>query len=245
MPHRPPARSADRGPTPQSRPIVTVRGGGIDRWPIAVPVGDGEAVFGWLVRVSHRYGLTPRQVLQHTGIRAQPASVGAVSAALAADTGVLSATLGLPITGLQASVAPVPLDVALRQYLTNYHCVDYKPRPGSRFCPCCLADADPRWQAGWFSPLQLVCERHQVHLRVRCPSCEQVPFSTVAWLGRVTETYRCPQRRSRDRVTHPRRVMAFCRQDLRRVDVVTADGALVAAQQQLSALAATMIVDPL
>lgn len=245
MPPNPAAEQPDPAASPNRRNLREVPGGyDIDRWPIAISIREGESVHCWLTRISFRYGIPPRNVLGELGIVGRLPSGRSVMAGVGDSRSTLAAALGVSGNSLDRALASTPLDCALSGYLAHYHKIDYTRSLESRFCPQCLAEPDHVWQSSWSSPLHLVCVKHEVLLRAKCPACEQGPWSTTAWLGRIADTNMCPQRRNRDHVKRRRRVMPFCRQDLSQAVTEPAKPNLVSAQQRLLDLAARMQSDP-
>ena len=77
------------------------------------------------------------------------------------------------------------------------------PARWSRYCPTCLAEPDPSWDADWQNPLMLLCLRHRVLLRDSCPGCRQRPLDNPVWMSRPAELWACPARLPRHRGTRP------------------------------------------
>lgn len=209
----------------------------IDRWPITVPLGAGESLPGWLMRVGLRYQLTPMQLLRELRVLHRPTGYDRVLERLRPHTGHIAAHLGVPADDLLAAAPTGALEAALARHLVYYRHTRARPA-GSRYCPACLAEPDPRWRTDWANPLLPLCLRHDIHLPSHCPGCAQVPWSGTAWLSARTQPWQCPQRRPRDPARPQRTMTAFCRHDLREIPTITVtDPKLLTAQRYLLALA--------
>lgn len=92
----------------------------IDRWPITVPLGAGESLPGWLMRVGLRYQLTPMQLLRELRVLHRPTGYDRVLERLRPHTGHLAAHLGVPAGDLLAAAPTGALEAALARHLV-YH----------------------------------------------------------------------------------------------------------------------------
>lgn len=86
--------------------------------PIAVEPVDGESVVSWLVRTASRYAITPRCMLEATGVKAQTVSTTAAVRRLV-QPGRLR-RLGVGTTGAAMLTKPHPTADAFRRHLAVY-----------------------------------------------------------------------------------------------------------------------------
>lgn len=223
-----------------------VGGYDIARLPIAVPPAAGEHGASWLRRWSYRYDLSAGQLLARLGLPTRPMGLAGTGhfvadhledLLLASGTPAGHTTSHDPDNDDPATVATAALSRCVGNYLWGYH----RRRPAAantmRYCPRCLADSGGVWPAGWATPCELVCLRHQLVLLQVCPGCGQVPFHGQRWLSARTASTHCDAPLAGGHA--PRRRHPVCGFDLRTApnQLTPLSVAGAAAQQRLNQLA--------
>jgi hypothetical protein len=102
-------------------------------------------------------------------------------------------------------------------------------RDGSRYCPQCLAARDGRWMLSWRLPWTFACAAHGTVLLDDCPACGRPPRRNLSWAG-LNPAGTCPAQAGKG---------TRCEASLAAVPAERASGALLAAQQWVSALTAS------
>ncbi|MFT4163937.1 MAG: TniQ family protein [Microlunatus sp.] len=236
MPLRP--SPAPANPTRPGPPRLREVPAGYDLGPLPIHVSprDGEVVVSWLRRVSLRYDVPVRDLLRVAGTSKPITGTSKVLTRLRNNRGLLD-RLGLTAEETRRLLAPPPMLAALDDYLNTMRRQWIQPPRWSRYCPLCLADPDPCWDADWQSPLTLLCLRHGVYLVNTCPSCRRHPQASPVWMSQPLELWRCPSRHAHDqgstRAVHP-----WCDTDLRDAPTELAHRDIQAAQQLLTSWSA-------
>jgi TniQ len=140
--------------------------------PLRVPITTGESLDSWLEALARRNGLSIGQLLPSLGWP-QPRR-----AARHLITNVPTELLRTieHLTGLPAGRLD---DAVLDRYLPAAPA----GRPGSRYCPGCLAASDGRWPLAWRLPWVFACANHRVLLCDVCPGCGKTPRATRGAAG--------------------------------------------------------------
>ncbi|KAA1430789.1 MULTISPECIES: TniQ family protein [Mycobacteriaceae] len=148
----------------------------IRRIPINVDPIAGEALDSWLEALGHRTHTSwgDLRVAVHLTepalhsvprwmIRLTPNQQTALHAATAVNSTVLSAMTLSHYDGRAAAVIKTPtrLDTTF----------PWGPRPGSRYCPHCLAESGGRWKLAWRLGWTFTCLEHRCLLADACPAC--------------------------------------------------------------------------
>lgn len=205
--------------------------------PIHVEVRDGESTVSWLRRLSVRYDVPARDLLRTAGAKRPISATSRVTGRLRSYRRI-ARRLGLTDAETSWLVNPSPLVAATATYLDTFRPAGTQLRPGSRYCPQCLAAPDPHWPEHWQSPLSLVCLVHCCYLVRACPRCGQPPLASTAWLTRPVALDRCPAHPSRSRTRGTDgQGQRWCDQDLTQLNPTTAPAEQVEAQQLLHAWA--------
>jgi hypothetical protein len=140
--------------------------------PLRVPITVGESLDSWLEALARRNGLSIGQLLPSLGWpqprRAARHLIAGVSAEALRTVEHLT---GLPAGRLD--------DAVLDRYLPAVPA----GRPGSRYCPGCLAASGGRWPSAWRLPWVFACARHRVLLCDACPGCGKAPRATRGAAG--------------------------------------------------------------
>ncbi|RCS81913.1 hypothetical protein CIK72_05660, partial [Brachybacterium alimentarium] len=225
-------RSADRAPTAGAgmlgRSPPPVRAGQL---PLTVRPLPGEWAISWLTRTAHRFAITPRALLQATGVIRQTASTTAAQRRALAPQRVR--LLGLSEDDAAELGAPHPTADALRRSQTLYERPSRRVElPGLRYCPACLASDVPAWSKAWNLTTTLVCIEHHLVLVDACPGCGRRPFSRSDWLATTAAIHLCPHALPDDGGERSgRRVRRRCRTNLRTAPAARASRDDVAAQR--------------
>ncbi|GAA3684763.1 TniQ protein [Yimella lutea] len=181
------------------------------RLPIAVLPLDDEPAASWAVRFAHRYRMSVRSLLASMGITANAWTLQNFQSGLDTHHDVICDALGLEP---QRLFAPSELSLAsqhaLDRYFTEYRPLHSRNKPGSRFCPRCLADRGGGWKHLWEQPLSMVCLDHQVFLRTTCPGCGGRPWSSRAWLDGFAPGWECARLLKRVPSGRGRRIPRCC-----------------------------------
>lgn len=185
----------------------------------------------WMPRLAVRYDVPVRDLLRRVGARRRITSSRGVATRLRSYPG-MAARLGLTAEQIRPLVKVQPLTVATTAYADAFG--HPKPvQPQSRYCPHCLAEADPWWPDHWQAPLSWICTVHRTYLVNACPGCGQPPQGRFSWISRVIDLDRCPsQLPAADRAGR-RRLRDWCHADLTSAPTQTASPGSVAAQQLL------------
>ncbi|MBZ4497694.1 TniQ family protein [Dermacoccus sp. Tok2021] len=155
------------------------------QWPICVPPQPNEQPRSWLVRASHRYGLTPRQFLTAMHIPGNPPGSDLERVLLDKRSGFY-AVLG--------TEPPEPVKIPL---IDDGRLSESVPKnTSSRYCPECLASGFG-WSTLWQQPWTFACPHHHIALIATCPSCGQRPWSSSSWGGRLAGQACCTEREPR------------------------------------------------
>ena len=195
------------------RPVVA----GFDpqRLPIAVLPLDDEPAASWAVRFAHRYQMGVRSLFASMGVTVNAWTLQNFQSGLAGHHEALCDALGLPQQRLfEPSALSLASKAALDQYFTEYRPLHARNKPGSRFCPQCLADRGGGWKHLWQQPLSMVCLEHEAYLRTECPGCTGRPWSSRAWLDSSAPGWECA-RLLKGVQKGPRRRIPRCGFDLR------------------------------
>ena len=236
----PPRRSpAPANPTPPPGPPLREVPGGYDLrpLPIRVPPRPGESIVSWLRRASWRYDVTVRELLRGAGTQ-RPIHSTTRAVTRLRNNHTLLQQLGLDDADIQQLCASTPLELATRGYTRTLRRTRPVPARWSRYCPACLAEPDPSWDADWQNPLMLACLRHHVLLADSCPNCRQRPLASPVWMSRPTELWACPtQLPGRHPSTRGRVVRPWCDANLRTAPAQPVDDDAYAAQELLIAWA--------
>ncbi|WP_394216081.1 TniQ family protein [Brachybacterium vulturis] len=231
-------RSADPAPATDAgvlgRCPPPVRAGQL---PLTVRPLAGEWTISWLTRTAHRFAITPRALLQATGVMRQTVSTAAAQRRALAPQRLH--VLGLPGADATELGAPHPTADALRRNQTLYERPTRRIElPRLRYCPACLASDVPAWPKAWNLTTTMVCIEHHLVLVDACPGCGRRPFSRADWLATTAAIYRCPHALPDDEERSGRRVRRRCRTDLRTASASRASRETVAAQRLFDATAA-------
>ncbi|GAA1296208.1 MULTISPECIES: TniQ family protein [Brachybacterium] len=199
--------------------------------PLTVRPLPGEWAISWLTRTAHRFAITPRALLQATGVIRQTASTTAAQRRALAPQRVR--LLGLSEDDAAELGAPHPTADALRRSQTLYERPSRRVElPGLRYCPACLASDVPAWSKAWNLTTTLVCIEHHLVLVDACPGCGRRPFSRSDWLATTAAIHLCPHALPDDGGERSgRRVRRRCRTNLRTAPAARASRDDVAAQR--------------
>lgn len=184
------------------RPNFRVVPGGydVDRLPLSVQRGDGEALESWLHRTAYRYGIHPRHMLETLGFAVAPQRRVDLLGLFSGPNGEpAAALLGLDVAMLTTRPALVhALATTRERHRREFRKLKQQLHMrGSRWCPTCLTE-NGTWQASWQDPLHLYCEEHLTTLLTSCPRCDEVPYASTAWLTSTADAMTCPTFVSRD-----------------------------------------------
>lgn len=205
--------------------------------PLTVRPLPGEWTISWLTRTAHRFAITPRALLQATGVIRQTVSTAAAQRRALAPQRLR--LLGLSEDDAAELGAPHPTADALRRNQTLYERPTRRVElPGLRYCPACLASDVPAWSKAWKLTTTLVCIEHHLVLIDACPGCGRRPFSRSDWLATTAAIHQCPHALPDGEERSGRRVRRRCRTDLRTAPADRASHEAVAAQRLLDATAA-------
>ncbi|GAA0330042.1 TniQ family protein [Micropruina glycogenica] len=203
----------------------------LDALPIHLPPHPGEAVLSWMRRLAVRYDVPVRDLLRGAGTRRRISSSRTIATRLRNQPGLV-ARLGLTAEQTKPFIKVQPLTAATTNYSATFgHSLPSQPQ--FRYCPYCLAEADPWWPDHWHSPLSWICPTHHIYLLNACPACGQPPHGQFAWIGHVIELHRCPSRRPTTPRAGHQRSHEWCNADLTTAPTTTAAPAGVAGQQLL------------
>ncbi|MGW3214149.1 hypothetical protein C6W96_01475 [Streptomyces sp. CS149] len=160
--------------------------------PRSLDPAPGELLPGYLLRLSHRIGISPGDLAHRCGLIQGNRLPTQPLVRLDADQAQQIATVcrlettevhGLTLAGQAPGYSPLgavylgqrqsPMDMANSGWVFTTF---------SRYCPDCLADtADfpggPVWQGSWRLPHIFVCSRHNRHFSWRCLACGAPAFS--------------------------------------------------------------------
>ncbi|MGI5243201.1 TniQ family protein [Dactylosporangium sp. CA-139066] len=169
--------------------------------PLRIDLGDGEALDSWLLRLAHRNGMPLRWLTTTLGFgdRLTVWRNYALTWNLPPELlRRIEAQTGLPAGALEAAV------------LDQFDQLGWRPIPGSRFCPPCLAELDGRWPIRWQLPYTFACLTHHTLLAVLCPACHRTPRSLISERTGLAPPHRCTLGNTRhasacdaDLQTHP------------------------------------------
>lgn len=185
-----------------------------DAWPLRVPLRRGESLIGWWVRLSHRYGVTPSELLKEFSMQVRSYSPSRVDQVLARPRPNLSRMTG--VTDAERHAASEhgrrvhSVQTQLLLLFGNHGRIP--SLNGTRFCPLCLKQ-EQIWRPEWRDPLLIVCPHHGTMLMDRCPVCAQQPFSSIAWARRVRSATYCTEYLPKT-VEGPRTLRQSCQTDL-------------------------------
>lgn len=184
------------------------------RWPITVTPAATEPVHSWITRVSHRYGLTPRQLIQALGVPTEQTPDRSLTQ-LAKHWDDVAPLLG-PGSFTSQKIASA---------ITNRPC---------RYCPQCLADTG-MWSTEWNHNWLLACPTHQIFLHDVCPTCERSQWQSASWLGHTSPPHRCTERVTvtTQSNSEPRKARPWCNTDLTSAPPQPAPPELLTAQHTL------------
>lgn len=127
--------------------------------PLTVRPLPGEWTVSWLTRTAHRFSITPRALLQATGVIRQTVSTAAAQRRALAPQRLR--LMGLSEDDAAELGAPHPTADALRRNQTLYERPTRRIElPGLRFCPACLATEVSAWPKAWNLTTTLVCIEH-------------------------------------------------------------------------------------
>jgi hypothetical protein len=156
------------------------------RLPLRVPIGDGEALDSWLLRLAHRNRISLRWLLETLGLAERVQRVWRNHALVA----------GIPASLLrqiesQTGLTPHGLDGAV---LDQFEPLGWKPTAGSWYCTACLRESDGRWPIRWQLPYTFACTRHRCLLAGSCPVCGRTPHSGISEKSGLLPPRRCALR---------------------------------------------------
>lgn len=222
MQPRTPAEPDPEAQTPPSERLrVLVPVEHKDRWPICVRPTPDETPRSWLVRTSHRYGLTPRTFLTAMGLPGGPPRVD-LEANLVTEADAIAAVLG---------TRPPPSRSTIK--LDDDRLTGVLPRDNSgMFCPTCLTEGTG-WSALWRTSWVVTCPTHRLMLVPCCPYCGQRPWSSRAWGTHYADAVHCTERLPPPTHATRRVVRSWCDGDLGDAPCVAAPVEVVDAQQTL------------
>ncbi|WIX93546.1 TniQ family protein [Amycolatopsis sp. DG1A-15b] len=158
----------------------------------------GESLGSWLEALSRRLSTPAVDLLPALGldVAAERRRAAAFATYLRADEASrVAAVTGIPAPTLQEMTlahydAVARADPGSRR-LTPHHA--WARRPGTWFCPHCLAESGGRWQLRWRLGWSFACTRHRCLLTERCPGCGHVPRPGTLWLH-IPQASRCSTR---------------------------------------------------
>jgi DNA-binding transcriptional LysR family regulator len=193
--------------------------GPVRQLPLRVPIGDGEALDSWLLRLAYRNQIPLRWLLEVLGL-AERVRVWHNYALVA----------GIPAEVLrrietQTGLAPHALDAAV---LDHYKPLGWKPTAGSWYCPACLEESSGRWPLRWQLPQIFACTHHRCLLVSSCPACGRAPHGGISEKSGLLPPHRCALR--------PRPQEDICEADLltHPVQTLAADDPRLAAQEWIN-----------
>ncbi|MGI5238646.1 TniQ family protein [Dactylosporangium sp. CA-139066] len=150
--------------------------------PLRIDLGDGEAIDSWLLRLAHRNGMPLRWLTTALGFGDRLAVWRNYALTWKLPPELLrriESQTGLPAGALEAAV------------LDQFDRLGWRPIPGSRFCPACLAEFDGRWPIRWQLPYTFACPTHHTLLAVLCPACHRTPRSLISERSGLAPPTRC------------------------------------------------------
>ncbi|WP_121014273.1 TniQ family protein [Streptomyces sp. 3211.6] len=160
--------------------------------PRSLDPAPGELLPGYLLRLSHRIGISPGDLAHRCGLIQGNRLPTQPLVRLDADQAQQIATVcrlettevhGLTLTSQDPGYSPLgatylgqrqsPMDMANSGWVFTAF---------SRYCPDCLTDTvdlpgGPVWQGSWRLPHIFICPRHNRHLSWRCPAWGAPAFS--------------------------------------------------------------------
>lgn len=174
---------------------------------VPVPV-DGEALHGYLDRMSYALQTPVGAILRDAHIPTRTVLGGYATCAITKDTADdLESALGLPdgpatrltLRGRHATLLPSLARARNHMDVNRAAARDWFFIAGSRYCPACL-DETGVWQLAWHLPTTVACTHHRVLLADRCPSCGAFPRSagldhhghTAGWEHEARNPKTCP-----------------------------------------------------
>lgn len=168
------------------------------RLPVRVDPVPGESLDSWLEALSRRLSTPAVDLLPALGLDVAPQRrrAAAFGVFLRADEASRVAEVtGVPVPVLQEMTlahydAVVRADPETRRLVPRHV---WTQRPGTWFCPHCLAESGGRWQLRWQLGWSFACVRHRCLLADRCPGCGHVPRPGTLWLH-VPQASRCSTR---------------------------------------------------
>lgn len=172
--------------------------------PLRVPIGEGEALDSWLLRLAHRSQIPLRWLLEVLGLAERISRVWRNHALVA----------GIPAPLLrrietQTGLPPNALDAAV---LDRFEPLGWKPTAGSWYCTACLRESGGRWPLHWQLPYVFACTRHRCLLAGTCPVCGRTPHSGISEKSGLLGPHQCALR--------PRPLQDICEADLLTAPVV-------------------------
>jgi len=150
--------------------------------PLRVSLADGEALDSWLLHLAHRNGISVFRLAHALGFADRLQVWHNYTLTWRLPAGLLRRI------EMQTGLAAGTLDAAV---LDQFDPVGWKPIPGSRYCPSCLAETGGRWPLRWQLPHTFACLTHQCMLAVLCPSCYRTPHSRISDRSGLAEPTRC------------------------------------------------------
>lgn len=155
-----------------SQKLVPIRYSAIPSLFGSPQIQPGEAVSAWIWRLAVRHRRVPKTVLRLWGCYARPDLLDFTDTP--PDTWLMAASTGSPWVTINDAFA-------LGKTLLSdpvYECMTVKLAPDGqlipiyRYCPKCLAeDAQPFIRRNWRLEYYVVCRKHHIVLRDRCPHC--------------------------------------------------------------------------
>lgn len=146
--------------------------------PLRVPILAGECLDSWLEAVARRHHITLPQLMRALGF---PVPHRVLAGGIAAgDLRQIERQTGLPEGRLDHAV------------LDPFSTTGWARRPGSRYCPFCLAENGGRWMLAWRLTWVFACVRHGVLLADHCPGCQRRPRDRAIAVSGTEAMTRCP-----------------------------------------------------
>jgi molybdenum-dependent DNA-binding transcriptional regulator ModE len=152
--------------------------------PLRVPLGDGEALDSWLLRLAYRNGIPARWLLPVLGLDV----LGLIR--MWRNHG-LAWRLPAGLLRRIETQTGLPRHTLDRAVLDRYEPLGWRPTVGSRYCAGCLTESGGAWPIRWQLPYTFACTRHRCLLAEACPACARTPHAAWSTESGLLPTHRC------------------------------------------------------